>query len=150
MLVLVLVLVLRRDATFHLTRTPVEITDNLPEPHPTTAITITYSTITEACRISFFLLPFSLFPLPLAPHITNMSRSADPGHFFQTDASESTRARKAVKSGNKNGNPIVLQSKILNVVPDPFSSTCIYLAESAGCVRKVNVEVGMTIFPCCM
>jgi hypothetical protein len=74
---------------------------------------------------------------------TTMSRSTDPGHFFQTDASESTRARRAAKSGNKNGNPIVLQSKILNVIPDPLSSACIYIAESASCVRKVNVEVGM-------
>jgi hypothetical protein len=73
---------------------------------------------------------------------TTMSRSTDPGHFFQTDASESTRARRAAKSGNKNGNPIVLQSKILNVIPSPLSSACIYIAESAGCVRKVNVEVG--------
>jgi hypothetical protein len=71
-----------------------------------------------------------------------MSRSTDPGHFFQTDASESTRARKAAKSRNKKGNPIVLQSKILGVIPDPFSPACIYIAESAGCVRKVNVEVG--------
>jgi hypothetical protein len=74
-----------------------------------------------------------------------MSRSTDPGHFFQTDASELTRARRAAKSGNKNGNPIVLQSKILNVVPDPFSSTCVYIAESAGCVRKVNIKVGMVL-----
>lgn len=69
-----------------------------------------------------------------------MSRSTDPGHFFQTDASESIRARRAAKSGNKYGNPIVLQSKILNCVPDPFSTTAIYIAESAGCVRKVNFE----------
>ncbi|TVY84133.1 putative WD repeat-containing protein [Lachnellula suecica] len=69
-----------------------------------------------------------------------MSRSTDPGHFFQTDASESTRARRAAKSGNKNGNPLVLQSKILSVIPDPFSSKSIYIAESAGCVRKVNLE----------
>jgi hypothetical protein len=74
---------------------------------------------------------------------TTMSRSTDPGHFFQTDASESIRARKAAKSVNKNGNPIILQSKILNVIPDPSSSTSIYIAESVGCVRKVNVEVGM-------
>jgi hypothetical protein len=74
--------------------------------------------------------------------LLTMSRSNDPGHFFQTDASESTRARRAAKSGNKNGNPIVLKSKILSVIPDPFSPTCIYVAESAGCVRKVNVEVG--------
>ena len=72
-----------------------------------------------------------------------MSRSTDPGHFFQTDASEASRARKAAKAGNKNGNPIILQSKILNAISDPFSSSCIYIAESAGCVRRVNVEVGM-------
>jgi hypothetical protein len=72
-----------------------------------------------------------------------MSVSNDPGHFFQTDASESTRARRAAKSGNKLGNPIVLQSKILNIILDPFSSSSVYIAESAGCVRKVNIEVGM-------
>jgi hypothetical protein len=75
-----------------------------------------------------------------------MSRSTDPGHFFQTDASESTRARRAAKAGNKNGNPVVLPSKILNVIPDPFSSSCIYVAESAGCIRRVNVEVGMKLY----
>ncbi|KAH8593359.1 WD40-repeat-containing domain protein [Bisporella sp. PMI_857] len=69
-----------------------------------------------------------------------MSRSKDPGHFFQTDASESARARKAAKSHNTNGNPIVLRSKILNIVPDPQSSSCVYVAESAGCVRRVNIE----------
>lgn len=71
-----------------------------------------------------------------------MSRSTDPGHFFQTDASESTRARRAAKSGNNNGKPIVLQSKLLGLITDPFSSQCVYIAESAGCVRKVNIEVG--------
>ncbi|KAL2066229.1 hypothetical protein VTL71DRAFT_2300 [Oculimacula yallundae] len=73
-----------------------------------------------------------------------MSRSTDPGHFFQTDASESIRARRAAKSGNKYGNPIILQSKILSCVPDPFSSAAIYIAESAGCVRKVNVDTRTT------
>lgn len=80
-------------------------------------------------------------------HTNTMSRSTDPGHFFQTDASESTRARRAAKSGNKNGSPIILQSKILKAIPDPFSTSCIYVAESAGCVRKVNIEVGMEFPP---
>lgn len=71
-----------------------------------------------------------------------MSRSDDPGHFFQSDASDATRARRAAKSSNKHGNPIVLQSKILGAIQDPFSAECIYIAESAGCVRKVNVRVG--------
>ncbi|KAK2624264.1 hypothetical protein QTJ16_006214 [Diplocarpon rosae] len=73
-----------------------------------------------------------------------MSRSTDPRHFFQTDASESIRARRATKSGNKNGNPIVLRSKILRCIPDPFSSTSIYVAESAGCVRKVDLQTRET------
>lgn len=71
-----------------------------------------------------------------------MSQSNDPNNFFQSAASDATRARRAAKSGNKNGNPIILQSKILSVVPDPFSAECIYIAESAASVRKVNVEVG--------
>lgn len=75
-------------------------------------------------------------------NVSTMSRSIDPGHFFQTDASEAKRALKTAKSGNKNGNPIALKSKILNAIQDPFS-TSIYIAESAGCVRKVDLEVGM-------
>ncbi|ELR08789.1 hypothetical protein VC83_00775 [Pseudogymnoascus destructans] len=69
-----------------------------------------------------------------------MSRSTDPGHFFQTDASEAIRARRAAKSGNKNGDPTKLTSKILDVAVDPLSPTCLFVAESAGCLRKVNVE----------
>ncbi|KAI1007895.1 hypothetical protein K3495_g338 [Podosphaera aphanis] len=69
-----------------------------------------------------------------------MSRSNDPDRFFQTDASEETRARRAAKSTNKYGNPLKLQSKILSVIPDPFSSDLIYIAESAGCIRKINIE----------
>lgn len=71
-----------------------------------------------------------------------MSRSTDPGHFFQTDASEAIRARRAAKSGNENGDPIKLTSKILDVAVDPLSPNCLFVAESAGCIRKVNVEVG--------
>lgn len=73
---------------------------------------------------------------------STMSRSTDPDHFFQTDAAESARARKAAKSGNKNGDPIPLPSKVLNVISDPRSpATSIYIAESAGNVRRVNVQV---------
>ncbi|POS85968.1 hypothetical protein EPUL_000967, partial [Erysiphe pulchra] len=69
-----------------------------------------------------------------------MNRSSDPGHFFETDASKAERARKASKSGNKNGGPIVLQSKILHVITDPFSSQHVYVAESAGCARRINIR----------
>lgn len=72
-----------------------------------------------------------------------MSRSDDPDNFFQSAASDATRARRAAKSGNKNGDPIILQSKILSLIPDPFSAECIYIAESAACVRRVNIQVGM-------
>lgn len=69
-----------------------------------------------------------------------MNRSSDPGHFFETDASKATRARKATKSANKNGDPIVLKSKILHVIIDPSSSEHVYVAESAGCARRVNIK----------
>ncbi|KHJ30772.1 putative wd repeat-containing protein [Erysiphe necator] len=69
-----------------------------------------------------------------------MNRSSDPGHFFESDASKATRARKATKSINNNGNPISLQSKILHVILDPFSSQHVYVAESSGCARKVNIK----------
>jgi hypothetical protein len=78
-----------------------------------------------------------------------MSRSTDPGHFFQTDASEAIRARRAAKSGNKNGDPIKLTSKLLDVAVDPLSPACLFVAESAGCIRKVNVEVGEPNPPRC-
>lgn len=71
----------------------------------------------------------------------SMSRSTDPGHFFQSDASEAIRARRAAKSGNTFGDPIKLQSKILAVVADPASSASVYVAESAGCIRRVNLDV---------
>ena len=74
-----------------------------------------------------------------------MSRSTDPGHFFQSDASEAIRARRAAKSGNTFGDPIKLQSKILAVVADPASPASVYVAESAGCIRRVNLEVGEAI-----
>ncbi len=70
-----------------------------------------------------------------------MSRSTDPGHFFQSDASEAIRARRAAKSGNAFGDPIKLQSKLNAIAVDPFSNDCLYVAESAGCIRKVNLEV---------
>ncbi|RKF60435.1 putative WD repeat-containing protein [Erysiphe neolycopersici] len=69
-----------------------------------------------------------------------MNRSSDPGHFFETDAFKATRARKASKSANKNGDPIVLQSKILHVISDPFSSQHVFVAESAGCARRINIK----------
>jgi hypothetical protein len=70
-----------------------------------------------------------------------MSRSTDPGHFFQTSASEANSARKAAKSSNKNGNPYKLSSKILDVVADPLEPEYVLVAESAGTARRVNWKV---------
>ncbi|KAK4459941.1 WD40-repeat-containing domain protein [Cladorrhinum samala] len=68
-------------------------------------------------------------------------QSSDPRHFFETDAEQAKRERRAAKSGNKYGNPISLKSKILAAVADPRSpSSAILVAESAGAVRRVDVD----------
>lgn len=59
-------------------------------------------------------------------------------------AAQSTRERREAKSRNKFGNPIALKSKIAAAVYDPNSpSDTIFIAESAGSVRKVNVDVSI-------
>jgi hypothetical protein len=60
-------------------------------------------------------------------------------------AEQVTRQRRAAKAGNKYGNPIVLKSKILAATPDPRSpSSSLLVAESAGAVRLVNLNVCQT------
>lgn len=51
-------------------------------------------------------------------------------------------ARKASKSKNTKGNPVKLASKILAVVADPQHEGQIYVAEAAGDVKRINLEVG--------
>jgi hypothetical protein len=51
-------------------------------------------------------------------------------------------ARKAAKSKNDKGSPSKLPSKILAVVPDPQDVNQIYIAEAAGNVKRINLEVG--------
>ncbi|KAK3387153.1 WD40-repeat-containing domain protein [Podospora didyma] len=68
-------------------------------------------------------------------------QSSDPGNFFETDAEQETRKRRAAKAGNRYGNPITLKSKILAAVADPrFPSSAVLVAESAGSVRRVNLD----------
>ncbi|KAM0300949.1 hypothetical protein ACHAPM_006248 [Fusarium culmorum] len=68
-------------------------------------------------------------------------QSADRDHFFETDAVQAQRQRRAAKADNKNGEPIVMKSKVLAVVPDPASPlTSVFIAESAGAVRRINLE----------
>lgn len=70
-----------------------------------------------------------------------MSRSTDPGHFFQTTTYLTESVRKASKSKNASGNPIKLTSKILAVAADPENNERVYVAEAAGTVRRVVLEV---------
>lgn len=86
-----------------------------------------------------------------------MSNSTDPEHFFQTEYEHScllwetsrwifshsvaeTR-RKALKSTNKHGDPIRLQSKILAVIAAPHYSNTIFVAESTGTARRIALDV---------
>ncbi|KAK8161429.1 WD domain-containing protein [Phyllosticta citrichinensis] len=73
-----------------------------------------------------------------------MSRSADPGHFFQTSTALSESARKAQKAKNEFGAPIKLPSKLLAIAADPLDDDegVVYVAEAAGCVKRVVLETG--------
>lgn len=67
--------------------------------------------------------------------------SSDPRHFFESDADQSKRQKREAKSGNKFGKPIVLKSKIAAAVLDPTSpSNSVFIAESAGSARRINVD----------
>ncbi|EOO03614.1 putative wd repeat-containing protein [Phaeoacremonium minimum UCRPA7] len=68
-------------------------------------------------------------------------QSSDPRRFFETDAEQAKREKRAVKASNKFGSPIALKSKIVAAVVDPSSpSSTVFIAESAGTVRRVNVD----------
>ncbi|KAI0181960.1 WD40 repeat-like protein [Hypoxylon sp. FL1284] len=72
----------------------------------------------------------------------NKGTSAD--QFFQTDAEQAKRERREAKAGNKNGSPTTLKSKLLAAIADPTSPSSVLVAESAGLVRRVNVDTGDT------
>ncbi|KAI0472491.1 WD40-repeat-containing domain protein [Xylaria cf. heliscus] len=71
-----------------------------------------------------------------------MRQGTSTGHYFQTDAEQAQSERRAAKASNKNGNPVVLKSKLLAAVPDPSASSLLLIAESTGSVRRVDVESG--------
>ncbi|OTA94024.1 hypothetical protein M434DRAFT_395090 [Hypoxylon sp. CO27-5] len=73
-----------------------------------------------------------------------MYKGTSPDHFFQTDAEQAKRERRAAKASNKNGNPIALKSKLLAAILDPTSPSSVLIAESAGSVRRVNADTGDT------
>ncbi|KAK5997315.1 putative WD repeat-containing protein [Cladobotryum mycophilum] len=67
--------------------------------------------------------------------------TSDTNKFFLTDAAHAENDRKAAKSGNKNGDPLVMQSKILAIALDlAFPSNGVFIAESAGNVRRINLS----------
>ncbi|EFX05602.1 WD repeat protein [Grosmannia clavigera kw1407] len=69
-----------------------------------------------------------------------MQTSSNAQHFFETDASQEKRERRAAKSTNKYGNPVALKSKVLAVIADPTSASHVFIAESAGSARRVNID----------
>jgi len=56
-------------------------------------------------------------------------------------------ARKASKSKNSKGNPVRLPSKILAVAPDPEDVGQVYVAEAAGNLKRIRLEVGQRTAP---
>src|SRR5438034_5225327 len=98
-----------------------------------------------------------------------MSRSSNPDHFFQTSyvlglqyphcpiiwpltplsrsTSLASAARKKAKSTNTYGNPIKFSSKLLAVLADPTHPHRVYIAESAGNARLVDLDVDLPFPP---
>ena len=54
-----------------------------------------------------------------------------------------TSERKAAKSKNKNGDPIKLGSKILAIEADVENDGVVYVAEAAGLIRKIVIDVSI-------
>ncbi len=70
-----------------------------------------------------------------------MSRSDDPGHYFQTTDSLATSERKAAKAKNNYGDPRRLSSKILALLSYETWPGEVIIAEAAGVIRRVNLSV---------
>jgi hypothetical protein len=81
------------------------------------------------------------------PKTITMSRNDTSGFYFQTSDSIASSERKAAKAKNKHGNPIKLPSKILAVANDPFNEGAVYVAEAAGTVKRIVLEVCMPSLP---
>ena len=60
-----------------------------------------------------------------------------------SSASQAEQERKALKSKNDFGNPIVMKSKILAAILDPHrAQSSVFVAEAAGSVRHIDLPVG--------
>lgn len=62
-------------------------------------------------------------------------------YFFQTSSSIEDSARKSSKAANNLGDPVRLDSKLLAVLPSNHGHE-VFVAESAGHLRKVNLNGG--------
>ncbi|KAI0975003.1 WD40-repeat-containing domain protein [Xylaria arbuscula] len=71
-----------------------------------------------------------------------MRQGSSTGHYFQTDAEQAQTERRAAKASNKNGDPVVLKSKLLAAVRDPSAPSSLLIAESTGSVRRVDLDSG--------
>ncbi|KAI0429125.1 WD40-repeat-containing domain protein [Xylaria sp. FL1042] len=71
-----------------------------------------------------------------------MRQGSSTGHYFQTDAEQAQTERRATKASNKDGDPIVLKSKLLAAVRHPSASNSLLIAESTGSVRRVDLDSG--------
>jgi hypothetical protein len=69
-----------------------------------------------------------------------------PARLTPNSSSLNEITRKGAKSKNTQGSPIKLTSKILAAFPDPQDDDHIYVAEAAGNVKRINIEVGQTSF----
>ena len=101
---------------------------------------------------SVVIYPFRdiyLTPCPSCRSIITMSVSNDPENFFQTTASLETLNKRRLKSSNKNGNPLVLPSKIVTFCLEPIPVRTglprLFTGESGGLARRVNLEVSYAI-----
>jgi hypothetical protein len=86
----------------------------------------------------------------LLPDYVRPSTFSALSHSFFADYSRSSldeQKRKDAKSKNTNGSPIRLQSKILAVQADPLNDGFVYVAQSGGTVRRVNLEVSSCVSP---
>ena len=78
----------------------------------------------------------------IGPNISNQS-----DHFFQSDrdlAKQASRDAKFAKSP-KAGSPILLPSKVLAMVTPENQSSYVYLAESGGTIRKLDLQVRINL-----
>ncbi|KAI9725512.1 MAG: hypothetical protein M1828_003183 [Chrysothrix sp. TS-e1954] len=67
-------------------------------------------------------------------------QSTNRNNFFQTSSSLTASTRRDALSKNRAGNPIALTSKILALLADPDDEGAVYVGESGGIVRRLDLR----------